>query len=96
MSLKSISVHTFSRNHEAAFSNFLLISVLGFIQGTQYQISLLGEIATEKGLDVQNYQCGSCKRPVGLSKSRLHFINLLVHLSVFTGRDSNRQGFGQI
>lgn len=29
------------------------------------QTLLLGVITTEKGLDAQNYQCGSCKRPIG-------------------------------
>ncbi|XP_062581127.1 uncharacterized protein LOC134242941 isoform X2 [Saccostrea cucullata] len=34
-------------------------------QDSQSQASLLGVIANEKGLDAQNYQCGSCKRPIG-------------------------------
>ncbi|XP_061189586.1 pleckstrin homology domain-containing family M member 1-like isoform X2 [Saccostrea echinata] len=34
-------------------------------QDSQNQASLLGVIANEKGLDAQNYQCGSCKRPIG-------------------------------
>ncbi|XP_056007745.1 uncharacterized protein LOC125664377 isoform X3 [Ostrea edulis] len=34
-------------------------------RNSPHQASMLGVIATEKGLDAQNYQCGSCKRPVG-------------------------------
>ena len=37
------------------------------LQISQSKLALLGEIANEKGLDAQNYQCKGCTRPVGLS-----------------------------
>ena len=29
-------------------------------------IDILGTVGREKGLDMQNYQCNSCVRPVGM------------------------------
>ena len=34
------------------------------------RLTQLSEIANEKGLDAQNFQCNTCKRPLGLSKFR--------------------------
>ena len=31
-------------------------------------LNIYGEICNEKGLDVQNYQCKGCSRPVGMSE----------------------------
>ena len=41
-------------------------------------MELVGEICHEKGLDVQNYQCCGCSRPIGMCQSQLLLFFLLV------------------
>ena len=37
------------------------------------RLTQLSEIANEKGLDAQNFQCKGCTRPLGLSKYDLSY-----------------------
>ncbi|XP_064610811.1 LOW QUALITY PROTEIN: uncharacterized protein LOC135475013 [Liolophura sinensis] len=71
------SSHTFqnqsSQEGSTSCSEFELISTpfasdMLYTSSKMYesQIVIFGEICNEKGLDIQNYQCKGCSRPIGL------------------------------
>lgn len=62
---KLVSVHFVDKYVD--WSIFFKLKKKISLQISQSKLALLGEIANEKGLDAQNYQCKGCTRPVGLS-----------------------------
>ena len=55
-----------------------LENIFGVLQRYEHLVELVGEICHEKGLDVQNYQCCGCSRPIGMCQSQLLLFFLLI------------------
>ena len=67
-------------------------SIFRVLQRYEHMVELVGEICHEKGLDVQNYQCRGCSRPVGMCQC--HLRGRLISLQSHNKRVVNVQAGG--